>query len=259
MRTPLCYAGIVKIASSDLLPILRDKVVAQGFVFAPAVEVRDCLEHVGELSDWDAFAESWNELALDTYLIDHGRYRRRRHAVFSATGPTETAPQMIRAAHQPHYQSKTYNKLQGGIERWFEPITPAIGCGRSLQTILRFSHELFGSMAPAVPKWRVEVHQFRIEASPGEPGQPTPEGVHRDGVDYVLVLMIRRTNIAQGTTTIHTADGRLLGSFTLVEPFDAALVDDARVFHGVTAVEPTDPTMPAHRDVLVVTFKRDNS
>jgi hypothetical protein len=40
-------------------------------------------------------------------------------------------------------------------------------------------------------------------SAPDEPGQPTPEGVHRDGVDYVLVLMVRRTNIAQGTTTIH--------------------------------------------------------
>jgi len=111
-------------------------------------------------------------------------------------------------------------------------------------------------MVPEVRRWRVEVHQFRIEARPGEPGQPTPEGVHRDGVDYVLVLMIRRTNIAQGTTTIHARDGQLLGSFTLSDPFDAALVDDASVFHGVTAVEAIDPAKPAHRDVLVVTFKR---
>ena len=32
-------------------------------------------------------------------------------------------------------------------------------------------------------------------------------------------------------------DGAPLGSFTLTDPFDAALVDDARVDHGVTAVE----------------------
>jgi hypothetical protein len=74
----------------------------------------------------------------------------------------------------------------------------------------------------------------------------------------VLVLLIRRRNIAQGTTDIQAIDDRrLLGSFTLTEPFDAALVDDARVFHGVTAVEPLDPAAPAYRDVLVVTFRRD--
>ena len=105
--------------------------------------------------------------------------------------------------------------------------------------------------------WRIELHQFRIEARPGEEGRPTPKGAHRDGVDYVLVLLIRRRNIAQGTTSIHAlGDRRLLGSFTLTEPFDAALVDDARVYHGVTPVEPLDPAHPAYRDVLVVTFRR---
>ena len=74
-----------------------------------------------------------------------------------------------------------------------------------------------------------------------EQGRPTPEGLHRDGVDYVLVLLIDRENIESGTTTIHDRDGGLLGSFTLTHALDAALVDDARVFHGVTAVSAFDP------------------
>lgn len=238
------------------LQSLRDEFVVDGFDFVPAARMRAHLERLGGLGDWDGFAASWNDLALDTYLIDHGRYRRRRHAVFTVSAASsETQNRIERAPHQAHYQSRDYNKLQGGIERWFEPVLPAIGGGATLQTILRFCAELFGAMSPDVPKWRVEVHQFRIEAAPDEPGQPTPEGVHRDGVDYVLVLMVRRTNIAQGTTTIHAHDGSLLGSFTLVEPLDTALVDDTRVFHGVTAVEALDPSRAAHRDVLVVTFK----
>jgi hypothetical protein len=79
--------------------------------------------------------------------------------------------------------------------------------------------------------------------------------MHRDGVDYALVLLINRRNIGSGTTTIHALDGRPLGSFTLTDPFDAALVDDARVFHGVTPVEAVNADLPAYRDVLVVTFK----
>ena len=65
--------------------------------------------------------------------------------------------------------------------------------------------------------------------------------MHRDGVDYVLVLLIGRRNIASGTTTIHDLDKRTLGSFTLTEPFDAALVDDKRVYHGVTPVDADRP------------------
>jgi len=125
-----------------------------------------------------------------------------------------------------------------------------------MTTVLAFCRTLFGRLAP-VHAWHVEVHQFRIEARQGEEGRPTPEGMHRDGVDYVLVLLIRRRNIASGTTTIHAYPGRqLLGNFTLTDPFDAALVDDSRVYHGVTPVEPLDPALPAYRDVLVVTFRR---
>ena len=245
------------IVAPDCLAQLSDKLGREGFVFAPASSMGNCLAQIGALDDWTAFSDSWNDLAVDTYLADYGRYRRRRHAVFTASDADAMgARAIVRAEHQPHYQSLKYNPLQGDIERWFEPITPDVSAGSSLQTILRLCDRVFGNLAPQVREWRIEVHQFRIEARRDEPGQPTPEGVHRDGVDYVLVLMIRRTNIAQGTTTIHALDGTLVGSFTLVAPFDAALVDDARVYHGVTPVEPHDPDLPAHRDVLVVTFKR---
>jgi hypothetical protein len=103
--------------------------------------------------------------------------------------------------------------------------------------------------------WHVEAHQFRIEARSGMAGHPTPEGVHRDGVDFVLVLLVSRENISSGTTTVCDLKRQPLGSFTLTEPFDAALVDDNRVAHGVSPVVPLDPSQPAHRDVLVVTFR----
>jgi len=69
--------------------------------------------------------------------------------------------------------------------------------------------------------------------------------------------MIRRENVDQGETAIHGLGGERLGTFTLSAPLDAALVDDARVYHGVTPVVPIDPARPAFRDVLVVTFRRD--
>jgi hypothetical protein len=225
----------------------------RGFAFVAAAPMRALLEETGSLADLAAFSESWNDLALDTYMADGGRYRRRRHAVFAI------APDggIVRQPHQPHYQTLEYNPLHGGIARWFEPIVPAVGDGPTLLTILHWCRELFGRIdAAAEMAWRVEVHQFRIEARPGQHGQPTPEGMHRDGVDHVLVLLVRRQNIVSGTTTIHGRDHQPLGSFTLTTPLDAALVEDARVFHGVTAVAPLEPDAPAYRDVLVVTFKR---
>jgi hypothetical protein len=232
-------------------PALLDAMQRDGFSFVTADVMQPLLQSTGELSDWTAFADSWNQLGPDPYLAAKGRFRRRRHATFTASAPGAVEL----AAHQPHYQSLQYNALQGDIERWFEPIEPAIAHGASLRTILAFCHGFFGSLAPSVSHWHVEVHQFRIEASIDTAGEPTPEGSHRDGVDFVLVLLVDRHNIASGTTTIHTPDGKLLGDFTLTHPFDAALIHDPRVFHGVTPVMPLVAGEPAHRDVLVVTFR----
>jgi hypothetical protein len=230
---------------------LTSAIARDGYAFVHAAGMRELLTGTGVLSDWPAFAASWNDLELDRYMADGGRYRRRRHAVYAADarGP------IVRAPHQPHYQSRDYNALNGGIARWFEPIEAAIGGGPTLQAILATSRALFERLA-GPHDWHVELHQFRIEARAGEAGQPTPEGVHRDGVDYVLVLLIDRQNIASGTTTVHRLSGEELGAFTLTEPLDAALLDDSKVAHGVTPIEPVDPASPAYRDVLVVTWRR---
>jgi hypothetical protein len=234
----------------DTLRPLIDPIRNDGFTFVQAPEMRALLEQVGPLTDWPAFAASWDDLGPDTYMADGGRYRKRRHAVFAVS-----ADGVVRQPAQPHYQSRDYNTLNGGIERWFEPVPAATGAGPVMTTVLTFCRQLFGMLCFA-GVWHVEVHQFRIEARRGQEGRPTPEGMHRDGVDYVLVLLINRTNIASGVTSVHDLAGNTLGQFTLTAPFDAALVDDARVMHGVTPVEPLDPAEPGHRDVLVVTFRR---
>lgn len=237
--------------------MMGNTIARAGFAFVPAAEMRRQLASAGPLADWAHFdwahfAASWNDLGRDTYMADGGRYRKRRFAVFEAD-PGDAA--IRRAAHQPHYQSRDYNPLNGGIARWFAPVRDDITQSASLTTILRFCRELFDTLCPGV-SWHIEVHQFRIEARADAPGKPTPEGLHRDGVDYVLVLMVGRENIARGETSIHDLSGKLLGSFTLTDPCDAALVDDHRVYHGVTPVAPIDAARPAHRDVLVVTFHR---
>lgn len=226
---------------------LEETVRRDGFAFARAADMRGWLG--GAPDDWARFAASWNDLRRDEYMADGGRDRLRRHAVFSASPGGTARPE----PRQPHYQSRDYNPLNGGVARWFEPISPEVSSGATMTSVLAFAGVLFGRLRPGA-SWKIELHQFRIEAKSGVPGRPTPEGVHRDGVDCVLVLLVRRENVASGTTTIHDLSGRPLGSFTLTEPFDAAIVDDARVLHGVTPVVPLDPSRPAYRDVLVATF-----
>ena len=231
---------------------LTETIRSTGFAFVHADAMRALLEAGGPLTDWEAFAARWDDLGTDTYMADGGRYRKRRHAAFRVY-----ADALERLPPQPHYQSRDYNQLNGGIERWFQPVLPAVASGPTMTAVFRFCSSLFGSLTPT-RAWFAEMHQFRIEARAGVDGKPTPEGMHRDGVDHVLVLLIGRRNVRSGETSVHDLTGRPLGSFTLAQPLDAALVDDTRVMHGVTPVEPVDPGEVGFRDVLVVTFKRES-
>jgi hypothetical protein len=239
---------------TESLADITATITRTGFAFVRAADMRAVLEGAG-LRDWSAFAGSWDDLGVDKYMADGGRYRRRRFAVYRAT-----AEGIARKPHQPHYQSRDYNPLNGDIERWFEPVMDAIATHPAMRAVLDACYRLFHGLTPAATRpvsWHVEIHQFRIEANTGEAGQPTPEGMHRDGVDWVLVLLIDRINIQSGETTIADQRKRPLGSFTLTDPLDAAVTDDNRVYHGVTPVTPLDPAELGHRDVLVVTFRRE--
>jgi hypothetical protein len=239
---------------NERIEAVAEAIDRQGFALVRAPEMQALLEPAG-LRDWPSFAASWDDLGVDAYMADGGRYRRRRFACLRAT-----AEGVFRKPHQPHYQSRDYNPLNGGVERWFEPVTDKAATHPALKAILASCRALFDRLTPQPvrpPSWHVEIHQFRIEARPGQEGRPTPEGMHRDGVDWVLVLLVDRVNIQSGETTIADQRKRSLGSFTLTDPLDAAVTDDNRVYHGVTPVTPLEPSRPGHRDVLVVTFRRE--
>lgn len=229
-------------------PQLIETLKEKGFALINAGATRALLGSAA--SWWSEFAETWNDLGVDLYMADGGRYRRRRHAVFQVTDG-----RLDRQAHQPHFQSRDYNPLNGGVERWFEAVLMTTSEHPILLRLLKLGDRVFtaadGHARPL--SWRVEIHQFRIEAA-DEPGRPTPEGLHRDGVDWVLVMLLDRQNVVEGVTEVGRPDGIGLGQFTLKEPGDAVLLDDRRVLHGVTPIYRATPFLPAHRDVLVATF-----
>ncbi|WP_206338642.1 2OG-Fe dioxygenase family protein [Formicincola oecophyllae] len=233
---------------------------SKGFGYAPAMQTMPWLEGYG-LKDWPGFAESWNNLGVDRFMADGGRYRRRRYAVFSVRCPEGQEPILTRKPHQPHYQSRDYNPINGGVERWFNPIEDHIAHHPAMQACLKAALSRANALtAPEKrpPSWHVEVHQFRIEAAPGMDGNPNPEGLHRDGVDWVYAMMVQRRNVQQGDTTITALDKKTpLGHFTLTNPMDVAFVNDHKVYHGATPVKPVVEDKPAWRDVLVITMRHE--
>lgn len=213
--------------------------VTQALLNAPETTLRD-------------FAESWQRLEMDGFMADGGRYRRRRLANFLAL---PGRPGHERGLHRPHFQASVHNKLNGGVDRWFAAVEDAVVRNPVCAGLLDLGRAVADGLHPGT-SWFVEMHQFRVEAAPGTPGLPTPEGVHHDGVDIVLIAMLARTNLQGGETLVTDDAGLERARFTLEGMLDLAILDDQRVMHGVTPVEPANAALPSSRDVLVLTWKR---
>ncbi|MCD9005763.1 2OG-Fe dioxygenase family protein [Luteimonas sp. XNQY3] len=212
-------------------------------VLAPSTLATLCGVRIEDLEAW---RPGWDDLPPDAYLKDGGRYRRRRHGCFVQHGDT-----LAQAAHRAHWQSEHYNALHGGMHRWFEPLAPALVADPAWTRLVAGLGHVCAQVRGG-GDWRVEAHQFRIDTTDGI-GRPTPEGAHRDGVDFVAVLLVGRSGIKGGETRVFEADGPAGQRFTLTEPWAVLLLDDHRVIHESTPIQPVDDA--GHRDTLVLTYR----
>jgi hypothetical protein len=216
-----------------------------GYAFVSAAEAVAALDL--DLAGLEALRVSWGALPRDTYLRDGGAYRARRHSCFTqaAGAPVQVVP------HRPHWQPTSYNALHGGLTRWFEPVSPPVLGAAAWGQLLGSIGALFAQVR-AVPRWFIEAHQFRIDTAAGI-GRPTPEGAHRDGVDFVAVILIARHHVIGGETRVFAAEGSSGVRFTMSEPWSMLLMNDARVIHETTPIQPEGPG--GYRDTLVLTYR----
>lgn len=200
-----------------------------------------------QLADLASLAPTWNHLPRDAYLRDGGRYRFRRHSCFiqQSGGGLQLTP------HRAHWQPTEYNALHGGMERWFDPMMEDVVQAPVWTRLLSGLAGLLSRARP-VKQWFIEAHQFRIDTAEGI-GRPTPEGAHRDGVDYVAVILVNRFNVRGGETRVFEAEGISGVRFTMSEPWTALLLDDAKVIHETTPIQNDGPD--GVRDTLVLTFR----
>ena len=225
-------------------PTLAPLMKKQGYAVLSSSEVL-ALTHIPATA-LSAWTPSWNDLPADAYLRDGGRYRRRRHSCFVLSGN-----ELSQAPHRPHWQPVEYNALHGGMQRHFEPMESAMVQSQAWEQLLTWLGRVCSDLR-GEKTWYAEAHQFRIDTTDGI-GRPTPEGAHRDGVDLVAVFMVDRTGVKGGETRVFEASGPNGQRFTLSQPWSVLLLDDARVIHESTPIQPT--AEGGHRDTLVVTLR----
>ncbi|WP_394617093.1 2OG-Fe dioxygenase family protein [Lentzea sp. JNUCC 0626] len=232
-----------EVVSSSAVPALA----GAGAHLLPSEELSRLIGVTGD--DWSRFGRNWDELLLDTFMADGGTYRYRRYGQYDldpASGELTMLP------HGPYRQESTVNPLNGGTDRYYEPLTDSFTADPLLRNLLICLGLIFSEVG-GIQRWNVKLHPYRITAG-DRPGQPTPEGRHRDGVTFITSLLINRSNVTGGESSVHTDAGEHLLTCTLATPGDLLLGDDRRTLHSVTPVLPVSPGLPAHRDVLVIAY-----
>ncbi|MDD4928089.1 MAG: 2OG-Fe dioxygenase family protein [Gallionella sp.] len=223
---------------------LADALKTRGYGVLSPAGVASFTAH--PLAAFDTLKADWDDLPPDNFLKDGGHYRRRRHSCFIADKTCVT-----QTPHRAHYQPLAYNALHGGMHRLFEPISEHTLQQPVFQALLLSIGRLCSAVKGEQP-WYVEAHQFRIDTLNGI-GRPTPEGAHRDGVDFVAILLVARQNVSGGESRIFEAEGPCGQRFTLSAPWTLLILDDQRVIHESTPIQPTQ--VGGYRDTLVLTFR----
>lgn len=197
---------------------------------------------------WRALEAGYEDLPQDTYMNDGGTYRLRRYAEFDCDGSAGTVTLL---PHVPYEQSKQINQLNGGMQRLFAPLHDEVADSEVIRGVLGWI-ATEATKHTGTRRWWAQCFQNRILARADTPGLATPEGVHRDGVDLVLTLMVRRHAVAGGVSGIYRAGDTATPVFEveLDEPGQVLLNDDHSTLHGVSPLIPTSGD-GGHRDVFI--------
>lgn len=197
------------------------------------------------------FRDSWNNLRIDNYMNDGGKYRYRRYSVFKYKFDSK---QLIEKPGESHYQIKDVNYLNGGIKRDFDSLENKIKNNVFFVKLIKFCIDVFEGIKGA-NNWHIETHQFRIIATPDINSFPTPEGIHRDGVDYAFIMFIGKENVIGGESHIYDNTEKYMTSYMMKNPFDCAFLDDTKLMHSVSPITCKYKGNQSYRDTLVITFK----
>lgn len=194
----------------------------------------------------DDMLASYDACPLDEYMAHGTRYKR--FAQYKMTWNAATGWQFDRLEHRDYTTFKKFNSVAGGIRRAYEPVTV------DFTDLIRFGAEAFP--LDTADSWQINVHQNRSRATGEKPGPLTPEGVHHDGHEFVMIAVLARHNVAGGETRLwHSKDADAPFWTGTLEPGQAVLLDDRALAHDVTDVVSLDGD-PGHRDIVIVAFSR---
>ncbi|MGE5827052.1 MAG: 2OG-Fe dioxygenase family protein [Micromonosporaceae bacterium] len=189
--------------------------------------------------------DSYENCPLDEYMGNLTRYKRFSQYRLSWTADDDWHFELL--PHRDYTAFKKFNPVGGGMRRTYEPIqvdfTPFIRAG------------VYGLGLDNSEDWQINVHQNRSIANLEKNGVLTPEGVHHDGHEFVMIAILRRNSVAGGETRLWNPGASEPFWHGILPPGKAVLLDDRAIAHDVTDIEPENGKA-GHRDILITAFSR---
>lgn len=237
-------------ALSDVSARLRFGLDGVGYAYEAGSDIGAALRINPDT--WADFSSFWRGLTLDRFMADGGTYRLRRYGAFELQrpGPLRLLP------HEAYEQTREINPFNGGVRREFDSLEPGLAQHPVLDAFLTTLADVLDAVERQPVRWTIRLHPYRIRADLSSKGLPTPEGLHRDGVDYITTLMVHRHNVEGGETMVANTERQPVWQHTLAEPMELLVANDRRTLHSVTPIVAADPLQPAWRDVLVIAFTK---
>jgi hypothetical protein len=203
------------------------------------------------LQEMNKFKSYWDNLEIDDYIDTELTSRKRRIGKFKLNFPEQNLIP-LRGDHS-FFQDKLINPLTGGRVRKFSGVEESFCSHHLLEKIIK--HVLRYISTINYKSVEITTHLFRIEASDEKIGIPTPEGIHRDGHDYISQHLISRKNILGGVSGIYKAkEDKPIMHKQLYDTFDTIILNDKNYRHDVSPIFPVKNKQSGHRDMLIIDY-----
>src|SRR5579883_1005887 len=169
---------------------IRESIVRQGFAWIPG---NAWSFSTGMRENWRRLMSDWDRLEPDRYLKNGATFRRRRYGRYFWA---PHADDFHALPNEAYFQPEEENAYAGGIVREFAPLLPETTENPFLGALMRFCFRQLPIEDEKLDgTWEVRIHQIRVTATCAEPGEPSPEGIHQDGTDFLTLHLVRRENI----------------------------------------------------------------
>ena len=197
-----------------------------------------------DFHDVSALRPSFWDLPEDDYT--DGGFRFRRLGNFESDGVAFW--QVGSSIMQP----ADINSYLGDIQRTYAPLKDEIVFSESFMSMIFKFQRMTGWMGD------FDVHQMRLLATNGKTAEPAPEGIHRDGYEFIVPFMVMAENCKGGKPQIYDLHSKQILANLQPLPDMVMVFNDRKMRHFATPITQKDPTRPAYWDAFVIAANPDD-